>query len=145
WGELDYLIIDLPPGTGDVQLTLVQNLPLTGAVIVSTPQKMAVADARRACAMFKIQGVDVPIMGIVENMSFFSPPDQPEKQYHIFGKGGVDQLAEEFNLPVIGRLPIQTSLMEDADSGKVLNKGNIRIFADMAGRLVQQIAIESTK
>lgn len=145
WGELDYLIIDLPPGTGDVQLTLVQNLPLTGAVIVSTPQKMAVADARRACAMFKIQGVDVPIMGIVENMSFFSPPDQPEKQYHIFGKGGVDQLAEEFNLPVIGRLPIQTSLMEDADSGKILNKGNIRIFADMAGRLVQQIAIESTK
>lgn len=145
WGELDYLIIDLPPGTGDVQLTLVQNLPLTGAVIVSTPQKMAVADARRACAMFKIQGVDVPIMGIVENMSFFSPPDQPENQYHIFGKGGVDQLAEEFNLPVIGRLPIQTSLMEDADSGKILNKGNIRIFADMAGRLVQQIAIESTK
>jgi ATP-binding protein involved in chromosome partitioning len=145
WGELDYLIIDLPPGTGDVQLTLVQNLPLTGAVIVSTPQKMAIADARRACAMFKIQGVDVPIMGIVENMSYFSPPDQPEKQYRIFGEGGVDQLANEFNMPVIGRLPIQTTLMEDADSGHILNKGNIRIFADIAGRLVQQIAIESTK
>lgn len=145
WGELDYLIIDLPPGTGDVQLTLVQNLPLTGAVIVSTPQKMAVADARRACAMFKIQGVDVPIMGLVENMSYFSPPDQPEKQYRLFGEGGVDALAAEFDVPVIGRLPIQTALMEDADNGRILHKGNIRIFADIAGRLVQQIAIESAR
>ncbi|MCC6818521.1 MAG: Mrp/NBP35 family ATP-binding protein [Bacteroidia bacterium] len=145
WGELDYLIIDLPPGTGDVQLTLVQNLPLTGAVIVSTPQKMAVADARRACAMFKIAGVDVPIMGLVENMSYFTPPDAPEKKYEIFGSGGVDLLSTEFEVPVIGRLPIQMSIVADSDQGKILNSGNIRIFAEIAGKLVQQIAIESIK
>lgn len=145
WGELDYLLIDLPPGTGDVQLTLVQNLPLTGAIIVSTPQKLAVADARRACAMFRIQGVDVPIMGLVENMSYFSPPDEPDKKYQIFGNGGVDQLSEEFGIPVIGRLPIQPALMSDSDTGRILDNGNIANFAEIAGRLVQQIAIESVK
>lgn len=145
WGELDYLIIDLPPGTGDVQLTLVQNLPLTGAIIVSTPQKLAVADARRACSMFRIQGVDVPILGLVENMSYFSPPEHPETRYELFGTGGVEQLSSEFNVPIIGKLPIQSNLMADSDRGNLLNTENIRIFAEIAGRLVQEIAIESVK
>lgn len=143
WGELDYLIIDLPPGTGDVQLTLVQNLPLSGAVIVSTPQKMAIADARRACAMFKIQGVDVPILGLVENMSYFTPEDQPEKKYFIFGEGGVNQLADEFKVAVIGQLPIEPMLMSDSDKGNIQNTKNVRNFIEIAGRLVQQIAISN--
>ncbi len=143
WGELDYLIIDLPPGTGDVQLTLVQNLPLSGAVIVSTPQNMAVADARRACAMFNIQGVNVPILGLVENMSYFTPEDQPDKIYKIFGEGGVEQLSEEFNVPIIGKLPIEPALMKDSDSGNIRNNKNVKNFIEIAGRLVQQIAISN--
>lgn len=143
WGDLDYLIIDLPPGTGDVQLTLVQNLPLSGAIIVSTPQKMAVADARRACSMFKMQGVDVPIFGLVENMSYFSPDDNPDRQYRIFGQGGLEKLSEEFGVPIIGRLPIQPSIMEDSDSGNIQNNENLKYFTEIAGRLVQQIAIHN--
>lgn len=141
WGELDYLIIDLPPGTGDVQLTLVQNLPLTGAVIVSTPQKLAVADARRACAMFKIPGVDVPILGLVENMSYFIPSDQPDKKYELFGHGGADILSKEFNINILGKLPIEPNIMKDSDEGNIFNDKNISKFAEIAGRLVQQIAI----
>lgn len=143
WGELDYLIIDLPPGTGDVQLTLVQNLPLSGAVIVSTPQNMAVADARRACAMFNIQGVNVPLLGLVENMSYFTPEDQPDKIYKIFGEGGVEKLSAEFNVPIIGKLPIEPALMKDSDSGNIRNNKNIKNFIEIAGRLVQQIAISN--
>ena len=145
WGELDYLIIDLPPGTGDVQLTLVQNLPLSGAVIVSTPQNMAVADARRACAMFNIPGVNVPILGLVENMSYFTPEDQPEKKYFIFGEGGVETLSAEFNVPIIGKLPIEPGLMKDSDEGNIQNNKNIKNFIEIAGRLVQQIAILNAK
>ncbi len=145
WGELDYLIIDLPPGTGDVQLTLVQNLPLSGAVIVSTPQHMAVADARRACDMFNIQGVNVPILGLVENMSYFTPEDQPDKTYKIFGEGGVEKLSAEFNVPVIGKLPIEPALMQDSDSGNIRNNKNVKNFIEIAGRLVQQIAISNAK
>ncbi len=141
WGDLDYLIIDLPPGTGDVQLTLVQNLPLTGAVIVSTPQKLAVADARRACAMFKIPGVDVPILGLVENMSYFIPSDQPDKKYELFGHGGAEILSQEFNISILGKLPIEPNIMKDSDEGNIFNDKNISKFAEIAGRLVQQIAI----
>jgi len=141
WGELDYLIVDLPPGTGDVQLTLVQNLPLTGAVIVSTPQKLAVADAGRACAMFKMEAVKVPILGIVENMSFFTPPQKPDEIYYLFGQGGAEKLSKQFETSILGKLPIRTDMMEDADSGKISEIQNVKIFSEIAGKLVQQIAI----
>lgn len=142
WGDLDYLVIDLPPGTGDVQLTIVQNLPLTGAVIVSTPQKLAIADARRACAMFKIQGVDTPILGMVENMSYFSPEDAPDKKYRIFGSGGVQTLANEFGSDVLGEIPIKEQMVEDGDNAGLGKDGHFEIFKDIAGRLVRQIAIQ---
>ena len=146
WGELDYLIVDLPPGTGDVQLTLVQNLPLTGAVIVSTPQKLAVADARRACSMFKMEAVNIPIIGIVENMSFFTPPQKPEEIYYLFGQGGAEKLAAQFDTSILGKLPIITDIMEDANSGNISEIQNVKIFTEIAGRMVQKIAIiNSTK
>jgi ATP-binding protein involved in chromosome partitioning len=141
WGELDYLIVDLPPGTGDVQLTLVQNLPLTGAVIVSTPQKLAVADAGRACAMFQMEAVKVPILGIVENMSFFTPPQKPDEIYCLFGQGGAEKLSKQFETSILGKLPIRTDMMEDAESGKISEIQNVKIFSEIAGKLVQQIAI----
>lgn len=143
WGDLDYLIIDLPPGTGDVQITMTQTLPLTGAVIVSTPQKLALADARKACAMFNMPSVNVPILGIVENMSFFTPDDAPEKKYYIFGKHGVNELADEFKIKVLGQLPIIPSVMDDADSGQLINSKNIKFFSEIAGQLVRSIAINN--
>ena len=145
WGDLDYLIIDLPPGTGDVQITMTQTLPLTGAVIVSTPQKLALADARKACAMFNMPSVNVPILGIVENMSFFTPDDAPDKKYYIFGNHGVSELANEFNTKVLGQLPIIPSVMDDGDSGKLINDKNIRFFSEIAGQLVRAIAINNSK
>lgn len=143
WGELDYLIVDLPPGTGDIQLTLVQNLPLTGAVIVTTPQKLAVADATKACAMFNIPAVNVPILGIVENMAFFEPEDNPGKQYRIFGEGGAKKLADRFNVPVLGSLPLKPEIMEEGDQGHILNDNNVKFFTEIAGQLVRQIAIHN--
>lgn len=143
WGELDYLIVDLPPGTGDVQLTLVQNLPIAGAVIVTTPQKLAVADAIKACAMFSMPSVNVPILGIVENMSFFEPSDQPGKRYRIFGEGGAERLAQQFNSLVLGTLPIRPELVSDGDSGRILNDENIEFFTEIAGQLVRRLAIEN--
>ena len=145
WGELDYLIVDLPPGTGDVQLTLVQNLPLTGAVIVSTPQKLAVADASRACSMFKMDAVNVPLIGIVENMSFFTPPGKPEEKYYLFGQGGAEKLSKQFDTQILGNLAIQTDMMEDSESGKISEQRNIKFFTEIAGKLVQEIAILNSK
>ncbi len=117
WGELDYLIIDLPPGTGDIHLTVAQQIPLTGVVMVTTPQDMAIADCRRAMSMFRTQGVSAPILGIVENMSWFVPADAPDKKYFIFGKGGADTLSKEFDVPVIGHIPIFENLRSSADAG----------------------------
>lgn len=116
WGELDYLIMDLPPGTGDIQLTIVQTVPLTGAVIVSTPQTVALDDARKGVAMFK--KVKVPVLGMIENMAYFTPPDMPDKKYYIFGKGGAAHLAQEMNVPVLAEVPLQQSLREGGDTGK---------------------------
>lgn len=117
WGELDYLIIDLPPGTGDIHLTLTQIIPLTGVLMVTTPQAMAIADCRRAMSMFRIQGTSAPLLGIVENMSWFVPEDAPDKRYFIFGKGGAETLSKEFDVPVIGHIPIFENLREGADTG----------------------------
>ena len=118
WGELDYLIIDLPPGTSDIHLSMVQTIPVTGAIIVSTPQDVALADARKGISMFRQEQINVPILGLIENMSWFSPPDLPEKKYYIFGKDGCKKLAEELNIPFLGQIPIVESIRESGDYGK---------------------------
>ena len=115
WGELDYLIIDLPPGTGDIQLTLVQTVPLTGAVVVSTPQPVALADARKAVKMF--ENVHVPVLGVVENMAYFTPPDLPDRRYYLFGEAGAQKLAAEIGVPVLGEVPIEQAAREAGDRG----------------------------
>ena len=115
WGDLDVLVLDLPPGTGDIQLTLVQTVPLTGAVVVSTPQEVALADARKAVAMFG--NVHVPVLGIVENMAYFTPPDLPDRKYYLFGEGGAQKLAAELDVPVLGLVPIEQATREAGDDG----------------------------
>ncbi|MBT8400335.1 MAG: Mrp/NBP35 family ATP-binding protein [Rhodothermia bacterium] len=115
WGDLDFLVLDLPPGTGDIQLTIVQTVSLSGAVIVSTPQEVALADARKGVAMF--QQVNVPVLGIVENMAYFSPPDAPEKKYHLFGEGGARRLADQLEIPFLGEIPIVQQICEHCDAG----------------------------
>ncbi|NBC26294.1 MAG: P-loop NTPase [Bacteroidetes bacterium] len=115
WGELDYLILDLPPGTGDIQLTIVQTVPLTGAVIVSTPQTVALDDARKGVAMFG--KVNVPVLGIVENMAYFTPPDMPEKKYYIFGKHGARKLARKLEVPFLGEVALQENIRDTSDTG----------------------------
>jgi ATP-binding protein involved in chromosome partitioning len=121
WGDLDFLLMDLPPGTGDIQLTIVQTVPLAGAIIVSTPQKVALADARKGVAMFS--QVDVPVVGIVENMAWFAPPDRPDKRYYLFGQGGAASLADEVGVPLLGQLPIQEALREACDVGEPVASG----------------------
>lgn len=118
WGELDYLLFDMPPGTSDIHLTLVQSVPVTGAVIVSTPQEVAIADARKGVAMFKSNGIEVPVLGLVENMAWFTPAELPENKYHIFGKGGTEKLAKEVNTEILAQIPIVQSICENGDSGK---------------------------
>ncbi len=115
WGDLDFLILDLPPGTGDIQLTIVQTVALTGAVIVSTPQDVALADARKGVAMF--EQVSVPVLGIVENMAYFTPPDLPDRKYHLFGQGGARRLSEALGVPFLGEIPIEQALRESCDAG----------------------------
>ncbi|WP_412060375.1 Mrp/NBP35 family ATP-binding protein [Rubrivirga sp. IMCC45206] len=115
WGELDYLILDLPPGTGDIQLTLVQTVPITGAVVVSTPQDVALADARKAVKMF--ENVHVPVLGVVENMAYFTPPDLPDRKYYLFGEGGAQRLAAELDVPVLALVPIEQATREAGDNG----------------------------
>ena len=118
WGELDYLIIDLPPGTGDIHLSLVQAIPLTGAIVVSTPQDIALADARKGVNMFKMDSIDVPVVGIVENMSYFVPEDLPNKKYFIFGKNGAKNLAEQLEINLLAQIPIVQSVREASDAGR---------------------------
>lgn len=117
WGELDYLIIDMPPGTGDIHLTVVQTIPVTGAIIVTTPQLVALADAKKGIAMFSQAQVKVPVIGLVENMSYFTPAELPDNKYFIFGKGGGKKLAEEFDIPFLGEIPLIQSIREGGDEG----------------------------
>ncbi len=117
WGELDYLLVDLPPGTSDIHLTLVQSVPVTGAVIVTTPQDVALADVIRGASMFQSKSIDVPVLGLVENMAWFTPAELPENKYYIFGKDGGKMLAEKMGLPLLGQIPIVQSIREGGDSG----------------------------
>jgi ATP-binding protein involved in chromosome partitioning len=140
WEELDYLIIDLPPGTGDIHLTMVQTIPVTGAVIVTTPQDVAVADAKKAIMMFDGPQIKVPILGVVENMAYFTPAELPDNKYYIFGKEGGKRLAEQFEVPFLGEIPITMSIREGGDEGKpaYLNGDEISIAA--IDKVAQQIA-----
>ena len=146
WGELDYLIIDLPPGTGDIQLTICQTLPLTGAVIVTTPQQVALADAQRAISMFEMQGINTPVLGVVENMAYFTPEDAPDKKYFIFGEGGGAKLAKENNITYLGQVPLKMEAREFADAGTIAkNQDKVPVFTEIAGNIVRQIAIVNNK
>jgi ATP-binding protein involved in chromosome partitioning len=145
WSELDFLLFDLPPGTGDIQLTLTQQIPLTGAVIVTTPQEIALADVRRSIAMFR--KVQVEILGVVENMSYFVPPDNPDKKYYIFGEGGGTKVANEAGVPLLGEVPINIGLRTGADDGlpAVLNPdldfGISNTIQQIAANMVKQTRI----
>lgn len=145
WGELDYLIVDLPPGTGDIQITLCSSVPITGAVIVSTPQPVALADARKGIALFKLPAINVPILGIVENMAYFTPEELPENKYFIFGKDGAKNLADELHLPLLGQIPLVQSIRESGDVGRpaVLQQTTPQAlaFREMAQNVAQQVAI----
>jgi ATP-binding protein involved in chromosome partitioning len=118
WGELDYLVVDLPPGTGDIHLSLVQSIPLTGAVVVSTPQHIALADAQKGVNMFRMDSIDVPVLGMVENMSYFTPEELPDNKYYIFGKEGAKGLAEQMDIDLLAEIPIVQSIREAADAGR---------------------------
>ena len=118
WGELDFLLIDLPPGTGDIHLSIMQALPITGAVIVSTPQNVALADAKKGVAMFQQDSINVPVLGIIENMAYFTPAELPENKYHIFGKEGAKNLAEDLEVPFLGEVPLVQSIREAGDVGR---------------------------
>ena len=143
WGELDYLIVDLPPGTGDIHLSLVQSIPLTGAIVISTPQDIALADARKGVHMFQMEEIDVPVLGIIENMSYFIPPDSQDKKYYIFGNSGAKLLAEDLNVSLLAEIPIEQSIREAADAGRPAamqkNTFTSKIFNKLSNDLVNII------
>ncbi len=147
WGELDYLLIDLPPGTSDIHLTLVQTVPLTGAVVVTTPQKVALADAAKGISMFGQTPIKVPVLGIVENMAYFSPPELPDKKYYIFGKDGGKMLAEKYGLPFLGEIPLVQSVREAGDAGIPIvmheDEPISLAFSELARNVAQQVAIRN--
>jgi len=143
WGELDYFLLDLPPGTSDIHLTTVQTLAITGAIVVSTPQEVALADARKGINMFTNDKVNVPILGLVENMAWFTPAELPQNKYYIFGKEGAKKLAEEMNVPLLGQIPLVQSICEGGDKGTpvALDENTItgNAFMELAGRVVEEV------
>jgi len=149
WGDLDYLVVDLPPGTGDIHITLTQTYPVAGAVIVTTPQKVALADTKKGIGMFMMNAINVPVLGIVENMSYFTPAELPENKYYIFGKGGGKSLAEKFDVPFLGEIPLVQSISEAGDGGEpvILQDDNPMsvAFMNVAERVAQQVAIHNAK
>jgi len=149
WGELDYLIVDLPPGTGDIHITVTQSFPVTGAVIVTTPQNVALADAKKGVGMFMMPAINVPILGIVENMSYFTPAELPENKYYIFGQGGGKKLADQLEAPFLGEIPLIKGISDSGDAGMpiVLSEdSNMNIaFMEMSRKVAQQVAIWNAK
>lgn len=146
WGELDYLLIDLPPGTSDIHLTLVQTVPVTGAIIVTTPQKVALADATKGVAMFQQPAINVPILGVVENMAWFTPEELPDHKYYIFGKDGGLNLSKKFNVPFLGHIPLVQGIRESGDSGlpAAMKEGVVaEAFHHLAESVARQIAIRN--
>ena len=147
WGELDYLIIDMPPGTGDIHLTMVQTVPVTGVIVVTTPQLVALADAKKGIAMFGQAQLKVPVIGLVENMSYFTPAELPENKYYIFGKDGGKNLADEFDIPFLGQIPLVQNIREGGDSGVPVMVSEDTIsraaFAEFAGNAARGIAMRN--
>ena len=143
WGDLDYFIIDLPPGTGDIHLTIVQAMPVTAAVIVSTPQQVALADALRGVSMFRAEKIEVPIIGFIENMSWFTPEELPDNKYYIFGKDGLKDLAERMEIPLLGQIPLVQSIRESGDEGKPVSldkKSTVgKAFVELAANIAEKI------
>jgi len=143
WGELDYLFIDMPPGTGDVHLTLVQEVPVTGAIIISTPQQVALADAVKGITMFRGEKINVPVLGLVENMSWFTPAELPQNKYYIFGKEGCMKLAKKMDIELLGQIPVVQSICEDGDSGRpsVLDENTTagKAFEELAAKVIKEI------
>lgn len=149
WGELDYLIVDLPPGTGDIHITITQSFPIAGAVIVTTPQQVALADTRKGLAMFRMPGINIPVLGVIENMAYFTPEELPDNKYYIFGKDGGKELAKSFSVPFLGEIPIVQGITEGGDSGVPVAMNSehkiAKSFAEIAGRVAQQIAINNAQ
>jgi ATP-binding protein involved in chromosome partitioning len=147
WGELDYLVLDMPPGTGDIHLTVVQTVPVTGVIVVTTPQTVAIADARKGVAMFNQAQLKVPVIGLVENMSYFTPAELPDNKYYIFGKDGGKNLADEFDLSLLGQIPIVQSIREGGDAGVPAMVGDDAIskkaFEEFAANAVRCIAMRN--
>jgi len=146
WGELDYLVVDLPPGTGDVHITIAQGFPIAGAVVVTTPQNVALADAVKGIGMFLMDAINIPLLGVIENMSYFTPAELPDHKYYIFGKDGGRRLAEQYQTPLLGEIPLVKSISDAGDSGLpiVVDEANpvAKAFLDVAGKVAQQLAIQ---
>lgn len=149
WGELDYLIVDMPPGTGDIHITTAQSYPIAGAVIVTTPQQVALADAIKGMAMYQMEGVKVPIIGVIENMSYFTPAELPDNKYYIFGKDGGKRLASDNQVPFLGEIPLVKSVADAGDNGFPIaldqDEPVTKAFADIAGRVAQELSILAAK
>lgn len=149
WGELDYLVVDLPPGTGDIHITLTQTYPVAGAVIVTTPQNVALSDARKGIGMFMMNAINVPLLGVIENMSYFTPAELPDNKYYIFGENGGKKLAEEFNAPFLGEIPLVKSITDAGDSGQPVilqeNTATAKAFSEIAQRVAQQVSIRNAE
>jgi ATP-binding protein involved in chromosome partitioning len=147
WGELDYLVIDMPPGTGDIHLTMMQTAPVTGVVVVTTPQDVALADAKKGIAMFSQAQMNVPIIGLVENMSYFTPAELPDNKYYIFGKDGGKRLADEYDLPFLGQIPLVQSIREGGDIGVPIMMSDESItkaaFEDFAGLVARAVSMRN--
>jgi len=149
WGELDYLFVDLPPGTGDIHITISQSFPIAGAVIVTTPQQVALADTRKGLAMFGMPGINIPVLGVIENMAYFTPEELPENKYYIFGKDGGKGLAQQFNVPFLGEIPLVQGITEAGDKGTPislqLDHPQAISFQEIAGKIAQQISIHNVQ
>ncbi|WAC42082.1 Mrp/NBP35 family ATP-binding protein [Pedobacter sp. SL55] len=149
WGELDYLLIDLPPGTGDIHITICQSFPIAGAVIVTTPQQVALADTRKGLAMFGMPGINIPVLGVVENMAYFTPEELPENKYYLFGKDGGKELAQRFEVPFLGEIPLVQGITEAGDQGRPISLQTDHpqaiSFKEIAGKIAQQISIHNVQ
>ena len=149
WGELDYLLVDLPPGTGDIHITISQSFPIAGAVIVTTPQQVALADTRKGLAMFGMPGINIPVLGVIENMAYFTPEELPENRYYIFGKDGGKELAKHFQVPFLGEIPLVQGITEAGDRGTPIALETIHpqalAFKEIAGKIAQQISINNVQ
>ncbi|MDA9874994.1 Mrp/NBP35 family ATP-binding protein [Flavobacteriaceae bacterium] len=142
WGELDFLLIDLPPGTGDIHLSIMQSLPITGAVVVSTPQTVALADAKKGVAMFQQESINVPVLGIIENMAYFTPEELPDNKYYVFGNAGAKHLAEDLKIPFLGEIPLVQSIREAGDLGRPAAMQEATPIEEVFHEITQNVAQE---